>query len=330
LAVRIRLLYGTERVSERLSLADELFRLGVARGDQRAVLTAMTYRLDANFEIADRAAYEADVAKLACRAAEVGTRVARNLLAGTEAQRALFEGRFAEVAQFSADAVTLSGGRADAATSHAARLSVISSEEGRWDEAIDHGREMAECCGHAVAYARITTLQARSGDQDAARAGLHKLTSADLAAVPRDHLWQGVLSDLAEASVQLGATEPAARIDDYLLPHRGLLPTAGGSVCRGVVDRFLAMLAATLGRLEAAAAHYETALELEDRMKARPLAARTRYWYARTLLERSGPADHDHASRLLREALTIAAELGMSALVTDSDTLLRSPQQTNM
>jgi hypothetical protein len=34
------------------------------------------------------------------------------------------------------------------------------------------------------------------------------------------------------------------------------------------------MLAATLGRLEDADAHYTTALELEDRMKARPLAAR--------------------------------------------------------
>jgi hypothetical protein len=97
-----------------------------------------------------------------------------------------------------------------------------------------------------------------------------------------------------------------------------------------VVDRFLAMLAATLGRLEAAAAHYQTALELEDRMKARPLAARTRYWYARTLLERSGPADYDHASRLLHEARTIAEELGMAPLATDSDALLRSNQQTIM
>jgi tetratricopeptide (TPR) repeat protein len=295
------------------------------------VLTAVAYRLDAHFEIADRAAYEADVAELACRAVEVGTRVARNLLAGTAAMRALFEGRFAEVAQLSAEAVTLSRGRADAATSHAARLSAISSEEGRWEEAIDHGREMAErCSGHSVAYARITTLQARSGDHDAARASLHKLTSADLAAVPRDHLWQGVLSDLAEASALLRAKEPAARIYDYLLPHSGLLPTAGGSMCRGVVDRFLAMLAATLGRLEVAAAHYETALELEDRMKARPLAARTRYWYARTLLKRSGPADHDHANRLLQEALTIAAELGMAPLATDSEALLRSPQRTIM
>src|SRR5262249_14892154 len=144
--------------------ADELFRLGVARGDQRAVLTAVAYRVDAHFEIADRAAYDADVAELAGRAADVGTRMARNLLARTAAMRALFEGRFAEVEQFSADAVTLSRGRADAATSHAARLSVISSEEGRWEEAIDHGREMAErCSGHSVAYARITTPAGASG-----------------------------------------------------------------------------------------------------------------------------------------------------------------------
>jgi tetratricopeptide (TPR) repeat protein len=243
--------------------------------------------------------------------------------------RALFEGRFAEVAQLSAEAVALSGVRADAVSAHAARMSLVSSEEGRLDEAIDRVREWAERCeGHSVAYARITTLQARSGDLEAARAGLHTLTSGDLAAVPRDHLWQGVLSDLAETCAQLRDTELAARIYDYLRPHLRLLPTTGGHMCLGAVDRFLGMLAATLGRLEEAVAHYEIALQLEERMKARPLAARTRYWYARALLERNGPADHDHACRLLLEALTTAEELAMPPLAADSGALLRSPQPT--
>jgi DNA-binding SARP family transcriptional activator len=329
LGVRIRLLYGTERVAERLSLAHQLLRLGVAQGDQRAVLAAVAYSLDAHFEIADRTAYDTDVAELACRAAEVDTRMARNLLAGTGAMRALFEGQFGVVAQLSAEAVELSGGRADAVSAHAARTALVSSEEGRFNEAIDRVQEWAERTdGHSVAYARITTLQARSGDLDAARAGLHRLTSGDLVAVPRDHLWQGVLSDLAETSGHLRDIERAARIYDYLGPHRGLLPTTGGHMCFGAVDRFLGILAATLGRLEEAAGHYEAALELEERMKARPLAARTRYWYARALLERGGPADHDHASRLLQDALAIAEQLGMAPLATDSKALLRSPHPT--
>jgi hypothetical protein len=99
-------------------------------------------------------------------------------------------------------------------------------------------------------------------------------------------------------------------------------------MCVGVVDRFLGMLAATLGRLDRAAGHFEAALGLEERMKARPLAARTRLSYARTLLERNGPADHDRASRLLHDALATAEELGMAPLVADCRALLQSPQPT--
>jgi predicted ATPase len=327
LAVRTRLLYGTEHVAERLTLADELLELGIAQNDQRAVLTAIAYRLDAHFELGNRAAYDADVDELECRSAQVGTRMAKNLLAMTGAMRALFEGRFAEVAPLSSEALALSGRRADALSAHAANMSELSNEQGHRDEAIARIREWAERCdGHSVAYARIATLQARSGDLGAARAGLRKLTSGDLAAVARDHLWHRVLSDLAETCAHLHDIEAAARIYDYLRPHQGHLPTTGGWMCVGVVDRFLGMLAATLGRLDDAAAHYKTALEVEERMKARPLAARTRYWFARTLLERNGPTDHDQASRLVHDTLATAEELGMAPLATDARVLLRTPQ----
>jgi hypothetical protein len=327
LAVRTRLLYGTERVGDRLSLADELLRLGVAQSDQRAVLTAVAYRLDAHFELGDRAAYDADVDELEYRSAEVGTRMAKNLLAITGAMRALFEGRVAEVEPLSSEALALSGRRADALSAHAANVSEVCNEQGRLNEAIARIREWAERCdGHAVAYARIATLQARSGELDAARSGLDKLVSGDLAAVPRDHLWHRVLSDLAETCAHLRDTEAGAPIYAYLRPHVGRLPTTGGWMCVGVVDRFLGMLAATLGRLDDAAAHYATALEVEDRMRGRPLAARTRNWYARTLLERDGPTDHDRASRLLQDALATAEELGMAPLAADVGALIRSTQ----
>ena len=77
-------------------------------------------------------------------------------------------------------------------------------------------------------------------------------------------------------------------------------------MCLGAVGRFLAMLAATLGRPAEAAGYYETALGLEEGMNARPLAARTRYWYALTLLERGGPGDDDYASRPPQHARAIA------------------------
>ena len=67
----------------------------------------------------------------------------------------------------------------------------------------------------------------------------------------------------------------------------------GGYLCVGAADRFLGMLAHTLGRLDDAAAHYTTALELEQRLKAAPLTARTRYWCAHTLHTRRAPTDEE-------------------------------------
>jgi hypothetical protein len=49
-------------------------------------------------------------------------------------------------------------------------------------------------------------------------------------------------------------------------------------------------------------------------MKARPLAARTRCWYARTLLERDAASDRDKATELLSASLATADEVGMTAL----------------
>jgi hypothetical protein len=102
----------------------------------------------------------------------------------------------------------------------------------------------------------------------------------------------------------------------------------GGHLCVGAVDRFLGMLAETVGRLDDAVSHYATALELEQRLKVPPLAARTRYWWARALHARGGPADEAQAVKLLEASLATAHELGMSALARDAQKLLATSRQT--
>jgi hypothetical protein len=102
----------------------------------------------------------------------------------------------------------------------------------------------------------------------------------------------------------------------------------GGHLCAGAADRFLGMLAHTLGRVDDAVAHYAAALDLEERLKAAPLTARTRYWCARTLHARGTPTDEKHAAKLLEAALATAHELGMSRLAADAQELLGWPRQT--
>jgi tetratricopeptide (TPR) repeat protein len=329
LRVSIRLLVGSGRVGERLPLADELIELGQANGDHRSVLIGVGFRLEADLELADRTCYDADFGELQRLAGELGTRLAKHVTAVSASNLALLEGRFDEVERLSEEALALSGLRADARQAHPGRMAQLRREQGRLDDALAAGREFAaQMQGHPLGLARLAQLQAESGDDDAATVVLQELAADDFAAVPRDVAWPATLSWLAEVCARLHDRNQAPDLYEQLLPHRGHLVTLGGPVCVGAADRFLGMLAATLGRLEDADAHYKTALELEDRMKARPLAARTRYWHARTLLARNAPGDRVHATELINAALATAEELGMAAVVAECRDLLASRPST--
>ena len=90
--------------------------------------------------------------------------------------------------------------------------------------------------------------------------------------------------------------------------------------CYGAADRYLGMLAATLGESDLAGQHFERALDLNRRMGARTWLAHTAYEYARLLLaDRRG--DRERGRLLLGEARELAAAIGMSALLARIDAL---------
>ena len=115
---------------------------------------------------------------------------------------------------------------------------------------------------------------------------------------------------LAIMAVERGDGEQAAS-------HYDTLKDAQGTMLIGGIagDRLLGLLAATNGRLDEAAAHFEGALGLCTRAGFRPEHAWTACDYAETLLRRKGPGDDERAAALLDESLKIAEELGMRQLM---------------
>jgi DNA-binding CsgD family transcriptional regulator len=87
--------------------------------------------------------------------------------------------------------------------------------------------------------------------------------------------------------------------------------------CYGAADRYLGMLAATLGEAERAEEHFERALELNRRMGAATWLAHTGYEYGRFLLGR----DRERATALLGEAASLAGRIGMPALLARIEAL---------
>jgi DNA-binding CsgD family transcriptional regulator len=98
-----------------------------------------------------------------------------------------------------------------------------------------------------------------------------------------------------------------------------LAPLAGtnvmighGVACYGAADRYLGMLAATLGDTDGAARHFEAALLLNRQMGASTWLAHTAYEYGRVLLAHG---EEDRAGGLLAEAVRLAETVGMPTLL---------------
>jgi tetratricopeptide (TPR) repeat protein len=80
------------------------------------------------------------------------------------------------------------------------------------------------------------------------------------------------------------------------------------------VDRYLGLLAATMGRLDDAERHLRDAIRINQQMGARPWTAHSENDLARLLLLRNGVGDRDRANELQETALATARRLGMTAL----------------
>lgn len=102
-----------------------------------------------------------------------------------------------------------------------------------------------------------------------------------------------------------------------LQPYSELTVVVGNAiVCLGATTRFLGQLATTLGRWDDAEAHFKHALDLNERMDAKPWVAHTQFQYAEMLLRRGKREDAIRANGLIDEALDMARQLGMHGLLS--------------
>jgi DNA-binding CsgD family transcriptional regulator/tetratricopeptide (TPR) repeat protein len=128
----------------------------------------------------------------------------------------------------------------------------------------------------------------------------------------REGLWLASLTYLTDAATAVAHTEVAELVYPELVPLAGTNVMVGhGVACYGATDRYLGMLAATLGDTAAAADHFEQALRLNRRMGATTWLAHTAYEYGRMRLR----LNDDRAHPLLAEAARLAETIGMPTLL---------------
>jgi DNA-binding CsgD family transcriptional regulator len=162
----------------------------------------------------------------------------------------------------------------------------------------------------------FAALLAELGMEDEARHELDRVRAEGFDGL-RSSLWVASLTYLADACAIVGDERLAALIYPELVPLSGGNVVVGhGVTCYGAADRFLGLLATTLGDHDRAVAHFERALAVNRRMGATTWTAHTLFAYGRTLRMRARDSDALQASELLSEAASLAARIGIPLLVT--------------
>jgi tetratricopeptide (TPR) repeat protein len=304
-----------ENPAERERLADELATVAQEVGDGERIAEAQLLR---SFVLMD-AGRLAD----AVRQLETVGHVIEELRQPAQswlvriprAEIALAQGDYAQAEELdtkgrSSHRVTLAG---DDVSALSMNSFLLRREQGRCAEIEAKVRASArEFPWYPVHKAALCLVLLDLGKKREARAIFRELAANEFAAVYRDNEWLLGMSLASEACAVLDDMSAAATMYEQLLPFAGRHAVGHGEGSAGVVDRYLGLLAATVGRLDDAERHLSSAVALLDAMDARPWKAHAQHDLAEVLTRRGHAEDVARAAHLDREALDAAREMGMA------------------
>lgn len=293
LSARHAALWGPTDLDARIEAAEEIGRLAAELDDDELAVLGLGWLAVDRLERGDRAAFDAAVS----RHAELAGSLRRPLhLRDAEmwaVTRALLDGRLDDAEEGVERMRDLSEAVHDP---HAETVSWVGrfwlayerEDPATLDELAELWVALAARYPHVPAWrAALALLHARRGDAPKAREQFEPLAADDFAGVPRDVVYVNTLTFLAETCHFLGDAARARVLLTLLGPFSGRFALVDRAMyCKGSVDRYLGLLAATAGDEVAAERHLRAALSQHEEAHARLLAARTR----RELTAISGPA----------------------------------------
>jgi class 3 adenylate cyclase len=321
-------LESTAQTIERVALGEELVSLGRAGGGRMAMAATHGLRVLAgvHLEVGDADSLTSTIAELARIGEDLRWLPALVFAAQWRATQALLEGRFGDVPACWNDMRQYARAYPAVAEIGAQQAFYLARERGelaavlRPLERIDAGSSGSLYVPAMVALGRLET-----GDETVAVSTVSSLTVEDLRRGETESGWSAVLALLAEVAVRGRCTTQAALLYDLLGLFAGrLLTTVIGLACLGAAERYQGMLSSTLGRWDDAEAHFEHALDLEQRVRGHALVPRTRYWQAQFLRDRARPGDDRTARALLEGVADETHALGMRRLYEQAAELLAS------
>ncbi len=320
LLARYFALLGPDRIEEPLALADEVVRVAESSGSTPTALDGRLLRIPLLLMLGDIHRVDAEIALIVPRAEAMRLPYGRWLTRCVQALRALLAGRFDDAERLAGEAFSLAPALDNliAPVFFAIQLFHVRREQ---DRAVELAPQIA-LIGEGHAFLRswrygMAFLHFVVGERETAARDLAALATDRFTELPRDGNWLPAMVNLAEVAHGVDDTDCARHLYDLLRPHAASAAVVAAAVCLGSVERYLGMLAVTLGRLDAAAAHFEAALVAHVRLDAPVYRARTAFAYARLLQRRAKPGDAERAAVLLADAHATAEAFGMAALLRE-------------
>jgi DNA-binding CsgD family transcriptional regulator len=308
---------GPDTLEQRMAISIELAQLAAETGDWELALQSLPWRLADLLDLGQVRAADEAIETSARLAEELRQPLYLWYIGVFRALRALMHGQFLDAERLARTAHAL-GQRVQPSAADVyfgAQLFMARWDQGRLAEMEQAFADLTERYpAIPVIRCMLTLIYCHAGRTSDAQAELTRLCANNAAALPWDQLWLGAVTALAEVATLLADRACAATLYDLLLPYAGRNVMVGVPNCFGSAATYLGSLAATLGRREAAAQHFEDALLMNAKLGIRPFLARAQYRYGAMLLQRGQSADRARALELVAQAQAIAQELGISYL----------------
>jgi DNA-binding SARP family transcriptional activator len=241
-----------------------------------------------------------------------------------KAVRAVTRGYFTEAEQLTEGARELSSSIMPAEYHHARVLNMeiaIARERGRLNRELEEKLEVSIQNDADKLYLRALLAWLRSERRSGAgvESDIEELIAETrrFDSLDADSLAAAAL--LSRTAHVTGHTSLARTLYEIIEPYRryNVVTRDKGRHWYGPATFFTGCLAASLGCLDVAVQDLEAALEVNQRMQARPCLARNQYELARVLRRRGKPGDHEWSRQLLDAAREIAFDVGMPVLVEE-------------
>jgi DNA-binding SARP family transcriptional activator/tetratricopeptide (TPR) repeat protein len=266
LSARHVALWRPDRVTERLSVAEEIIVVAREAGDRQAELQGLNWRVADLFELGQMTAWREEVARHARLAADLRLPAFQWYTPLWSAVDAMLAGRSEEAERLileAEEAGLRAGDRNATLSANLVRFSEQLQREAYPEGDIAFVRDKIANSPAGISYrGGYSWILAGLGRNEEAREHLHaamELTHAF------DANWLSLQAELAEASVLTGDAAYAATLYERLAPYAGRPVTAGRALCSyGAVDHRLGRLAALLGRDRDAVRHLQDTIRLNQ------------------------------------------------------------------